>query len=223
MASYLFVCSGGGHLKEMFALSRLLGVDPEEQHWATVDSALSRTLLADRRVTHLADPPPRAVVPVLRNAMIGRSLLARGSFDAVFSTGASPALSFLPLAASRGIPCALHRERRPRARPVDDRSDPRPGPRRLDLHPVPLLGRRPLELRRLDLRHLPRRGRRPAADPPRRGLGRHAGRLPVPRFFAALAPLLEGVEVLWQTGANDVSGLGIDGRHPCRTTSSTPR
>ncbi|PPG41778.1 hypothetical protein C5C30_06780 [Rathayibacter sp. AY2B5] len=213
MASYLFVCSGGGHLKEMFALSGLLGVDPEEQHWATVDSALSRTLLADRRVTHLADPPPRAVVPVLRNAMIGRSLLARGSFDAVFSTGASPALSFLPLAASRGIPAHYIESA---ARVLGPSMTGR------------ILARVPAVSTYTQYRSWADdrwsfggsifdtyRVEDVVPQPIRRAVvsvGTQDG-YPFPRFFAALAPLLEGVEVLWQTGANDVSGLGIDGRH----------
>jgi UDP-N-acetylglucosamine--N-acetylmuramyl-(pentapeptide) pyrophosphoryl-undecaprenol N-acetylglucosamine transferase len=213
MASYLFVSSGGGHLKEMFALAGLLGIDPAEQHWATVDSALSRTLLSDRRVTHLADPPPRAVVPVLRNAMIARSLLSRGSFDAVFSTGASPALSFLPLAASRGIPAhyiesaarvlgpsvtgrilaripavSVYTQYRTWA---DDRW--RFGGSIFDTYRVEEAA--PAPIRRAVV-----------------SVGTQDG-YPFPRFLSALAPLLEGVEVLWQTGANDVSHLGIEGRH----------
>lgn len=213
MASYLFVSSGGGHLKEMFALSGLLGVDPADQHWATVDSALSRTLLSERRVTHLTDAPPRAVVPMLRNGALARSLLARGSFDAVFSTGASPALSFLPLAATRGIPAHyIESAARVLGPSVTGRF----------LAKVPAVATYTQYSSWADDRWrfggsifdtygveeaVPRPIRRAVVS-----VGTQDG-YPFPRFFAALAPLLEGVEVLWQTGANDVSQIGITGRH----------
>ena len=51
MSQFLFVCSGGGHLKQLFTLSTRFGIDPADQHWVTFDNGLSRSLLGDRRVT----------------------------------------------------------------------------------------------------------------------------------------------------------------------------
>ncbi|MBF4461292.1 MULTISPECIES: glycosyltransferase [unclassified Rathayibacter] len=105
MSQFLFVCSGGGHLKQLFTLAPRFGIDPADQHWVTFDNALSRSLLGDRRVTFSRFAAPREAVAIGQNAMLAHRILARGDYAAVFSTGSSPAVSFMPEASMRGIEC----------------------------------------------------------------------------------------------------------------------
>ena len=42
MGKSLFVCSGGGHLKQLHSFTERLGIAPEDQVWITFENALSR-------------------------------------------------------------------------------------------------------------------------------------------------------------------------------------
>jgi UDP-N-acetylglucosamine transferase subunit ALG13 len=101
----LFVCSGGGHLKQLQLLRPRLGLAGSEVVWATFDTALSRSLLTKDEVVFIPYASPRDLAGTLRNANLARRLLRRRPFGAVISTGANPAVSFFLPARILGIPC----------------------------------------------------------------------------------------------------------------------
>ena len=73
----------------------------------TFDSEQSRTLLGgDGAAPYIRDTPPRDWRAVIANARVARRLLARMDLEQrrAPSNGAGIALSFLPIAAARGIP-----------------------------------------------------------------------------------------------------------------------
>jgi UDP-N-acetylglucosamine transferase subunit ALG13 len=102
----LLVTSVGGHLTQMHRLlPRLQGIDADHR-WVTFDSPQSRSLLDGRDVTFLDYTGPRDLKNVLRHSLVARRLLDdRHTISSVVSTGSGIALSFLPLARLRGIPC----------------------------------------------------------------------------------------------------------------------
>ncbi len=100
----LFVANSGGHLNELLHLSRRLPMDITDELWVTFDGPQSRSLLAGRNVHYVRYSAPRDAAATLANAAKAARLLARQRFDWAFSTGATVAVSFLPLARARGIP-----------------------------------------------------------------------------------------------------------------------
>jgi UDP-N-acetylglucosamine transferase subunit ALG13 len=104
LVTRLLIASTGGHLSELVLLAPRLAPSTEDELWLTFDSPQSRTLLADRRVHFIRNTPPRDWRGVLANAAHARRLLASMPVEMVVSNGAGVALSFLPLAAARGIP-----------------------------------------------------------------------------------------------------------------------
>lgn len=104
MARAMMVCSGGGHLKQLFELSRRMDIAPEDQVWVTFENGQSISLLADRRTVFVPFAAPRDYRSIFRLSMIARKMLRQDSdYDLAISTGSSPAVAFLPLAARRGI------------------------------------------------------------------------------------------------------------------------
>ncbi len=55
----LFVCSGGGHLRQLAGFADRLGIEKEQQVWVTFRNGLSESLLADRRVEYVPFTAPR--------------------------------------------------------------------------------------------------------------------------------------------------------------------
>ena len=104
MGKHLLVCSGGGHLKQLDTLAERMGIAASDQFWVTFDTGLSRNLLADRPTVFASYAAPRDALNILRNANLARRILREDRFDSAVSTGSSLAVSFLPLAARRGIP-----------------------------------------------------------------------------------------------------------------------
>ncbi len=102
----LLVTSAGGHLAELYRLvPRLRGV-PEARTWVTFDTPQSRSLLAGEDVVYVRHTYPRDLTSVVRNTASATRLLGRQTgVSAVVSNGSGLALSFLPLARARGIPC----------------------------------------------------------------------------------------------------------------------
>lgn len=98
----LLVASTGGHLAQLLRLSARIPQLSDEQSWVTFDTPQSRSLLAGRDVLHLPYTGSRAYVQTLRNAWTAREVLRERRYDHVISTGAAPALSFLPLARLHG-------------------------------------------------------------------------------------------------------------------------
>lgn len=100
----VLIASTGGHLSELVLLAPRLAPSVEDELWVTFDSKQSRTLLEGRRVLFIRETPPRDWRGVLANARVARTLFARMDVEMVVSNGAGVALSFLPLAAAKGIP-----------------------------------------------------------------------------------------------------------------------
>jgi UDP-N-acetylglucosamine--N-acetylmuramyl-(pentapeptide) pyrophosphoryl-undecaprenol N-acetylglucosamine transferase len=104
--STLLVCSVGGHLTELHGLLARMPQLDGERLWVTFDTPQSRSLLRNETTLFVDRSGPRDLRTILANTRTARRLLGPGHpFTAVLSTGSGIALSFLPLAASRGVPC----------------------------------------------------------------------------------------------------------------------
>ena len=208
--STLLVASAGGHLMELHELAPRLGLG-DDVHWATFASDQSRSLLAGRTVHYVPDNPPRDVRGMAANARRAVGLLRRERFDAVVSTGAGIALSFLPAARALGAHCHYIESAA--------RTDaPSLSGRLLERVPGIALYAQSEGLVRGRWRH---RGSvfdafAPGPEAPR-AIERvvvTVGTMPFGfrRLVEPLAGLLAGAQVLWQTGATDVTGLALDAR-----------
>ncbi|MWV47728.1 glycosyl transferase family 28 [Rathayibacter sp. VKM Ac-2803] len=213
MSEFLFVCSGGGHLKQLFTLSSRFGIDPAEQHWVTFDNGLSRSLLEGRRVTFSRFAAPRDTLPIAQNALLAHRIIGKGDYSAVFSTGSSPAVSFMPEASLRGIECHyIESAARADGPSITGRIMARlRGVNTYSQYPVWADQRWQFGGSIFDAF---------TTGPARevRGIRRAVLSVgtqdlyPFDRLIAAAVPLLSGAEVLWQTGLADVSPHGIEGR-----------
>jgi UDP-N-acetylglucosamine--N-acetylmuramyl-(pentapeptide) pyrophosphoryl-undecaprenol N-acetylglucosamine transferase len=105
--SVLLVCSGGGHLKQLHALVDRTPFADDERLWVTFDTGLSRDLLRDQQVEFATYAAPRDVPNIARNALHAARLLRGRRFTHAVSTGSSLAVDFLPLAAARGSRCSF--------------------------------------------------------------------------------------------------------------------
>lgn len=83
---------------------RLVGV-PGDVAWATPDTPQSRSLLRGERMVPIPWSHPRDVRGTVATARHALSILTRGGWSAVVSTGALPAVPFIALARALGIPC----------------------------------------------------------------------------------------------------------------------
>lgn len=208
------MAASGGHLTQLHQLRpRLRGVD-EDGVWVTFDTSQSRSLLSDEEVVFVEEAPTRDVGAVVRNLGPALRLLRSRDVSAVVSTGASIALSFLPLARARGIPTYyIESATRAVAPSLTGRL----------LQPLPGIG--------LYAQHRAwARGRwrwagsvfdgyavQPRSAPELRRVVVTLGSHPRFGFRRLVERLLEALppqaDVLWQTGATDVRDLGIDARH----------
>jgi UDP-N-acetylglucosamine--N-acetylmuramyl-(pentapeptide) pyrophosphoryl-undecaprenol N-acetylglucosamine transferase len=93
----LLVASGGGHLAQLHRLVDRLPQPSEERTWITFDTPQSRSLLAGQDVRYLPYTGPRAYLQTARNAWTAHGVLRKHRYQRVISTGAAPALSFLPI------------------------------------------------------------------------------------------------------------------------------
>jgi UDP-N-acetylglucosamine transferase subunit ALG13 len=101
----LLIASAGGHLTQLHRLRpRLQGID-QDVIWVTFDGPQSRSLLADEKVVHAHYPRPRDAATTVRNAALAHRLLSRYDVRHAVSTGAGVALSFFAVAAARGVRC----------------------------------------------------------------------------------------------------------------------
>ena len=98
----LLVCSSGGHLAQLAALSPW--TSRHRRHWVCFDTPDAVSLLRGERVTWAHHPTTRNVVNLLRNLVLAWRLLTRERPDVVLSTGAGTALPFFVVARLRGIP-----------------------------------------------------------------------------------------------------------------------
>jgi UDP-N-acetylglucosamine--N-acetylmuramyl-(pentapeptide) pyrophosphoryl-undecaprenol N-acetylglucosamine transferase len=93
----LLVASGGGHLAQLHRLVDRLPQPSQERTWITFDTPQSRSLLAGQDVRYLPYTGSRAYLQTARNAWTAHGVLREHRYRRVISTGAAPALSFLPL------------------------------------------------------------------------------------------------------------------------------
>ena len=208
----LLVANEGGHITQLHRLVPRLDID-DDVVWVTTRSPQTASLLAGETVHWTGPADPRDVGHVMSNARSVSAIFRRYDVSRVVSTGASLALSALPQAAMRGIP-TYYIESATRA----------VGPSRtgalLALVPAVNLftqheswagGRwrfagSPFDIYSSDAT---------SPKPLRRAVvtlgtqGRYGFRRAVERIRQILPA---DVEVLWQTGSTDVSGLGIDAR-----------
>jgi len=98
----LLVCSSGGHLAQLAALSPW--TSRHARHWVCFDTPDAVSLLRGERVTWAHHPTTRNLVNLLRNLVLAWRLLTRERPDVVLSTGAGTALPFFVIARLRGIP-----------------------------------------------------------------------------------------------------------------------
>lgn len=100
----LFVASTGGHLAELIRLAPRLRLRGRPL-WVTFDSPQSRSLLSGEEVIFVRFTAPRDFRNVLRNLRAATRVFNEHNIVEVVSTGSAIALSFLPIARSRGIRC----------------------------------------------------------------------------------------------------------------------
>ncbi len=206
----LLVASEGGHLTELRIIARQL--DVKECAWVTFDSPQSRSLLSGQEVYYAPFAGSRDIAGTLHASGWAHRLLRNHCFDRVISTGASIALAVLPLAARSGAECYFFEcSARTSGPSLTGRLlEPfrsiklftqyeRWANRRWKYHSSIFDGFRPVPL--------------DTAGEPKRvvvTLGLHKGfgfRRAVERLVSIIP---EGIDVLWQTGDTDTSGLGID-------------
>lgn len=96
----LLVCSPGGHLQQMLALSE--GWQDFEVSWATLDGRDVEHLLADKDVSVGHGPTNRSLVKFLRNITFAYRVLTEKRPDAILSTGAGLAVPFFLLGRLKG-------------------------------------------------------------------------------------------------------------------------
>ncbi len=215
MPKTMMVCSGGGHLKQLFTLSSRLGVAPEDQVWITFENGLSSSLLEGREVHYAPFVAPRDLRNLWRLRSLASRVMREHTWDRAFSTGSSPAVAVLPMAAARGAE-AHYIESAARA-------------------DGPSMSGRILE--RLGRVHTYTQYPSWQSSRWQYGGSIYDGFVPGPttripthirkavvtvgtqegygfdRLYDALVPLLADCdEVLWQTGPQDVSRWGIEGR-----------
>jgi UDP-N-acetylglucosamine--N-acetylmuramyl-(pentapeptide) pyrophosphoryl-undecaprenol N-acetylglucosamine transferase len=218
MAGNVLACaSAGGHFKQLLRLVDRLP-DGGTVTCRTYDSILTEDLLAAAgrsgdRVVLAPYAAPRDLLNLLRDAKVARRLVRADRFDLAVSTGAGLAVAALPVARAAGIR-SVYIESATRA------EGPSMSGRILERVPgVELYTQNPGYHSRWG--HAGSVHDEFVPGEPRRD--RYLDRVVVTlgtiqpyqfrRLVARLARLLpSGADVMWQTGATDVAGLGVDGR-----------
>jgi beta-1,4-N-acetylglucosaminyltransferase len=98
----LLVCSSGGHLLQLLALSSAW--EGYERVWITFDKPDARVLLRGERVHYAHGPTNRSLRNLVRNLRLARGLLARERPSAIITTGAGVAVPFAWIGRLRGVP-----------------------------------------------------------------------------------------------------------------------
>lgn len=98
----LLVASGGGHLAQLSRLADRLPNSSEKRTWVTFDTPQSRSLLAGQDVRYIPYTGSRAYVKTVRNSWTAHDIMRDHRYRRAISTGAAPALSFLPVALLHG-------------------------------------------------------------------------------------------------------------------------
>ncbi|WP_205860489.1 glycosyltransferase [Phycicoccus sp. HDW14] len=216
----LLVASTGGHLEQMMRMRGRLAGSVGEVEWATFDGDQSRSLLRDEVVHHVGYIRPRDLKASARALPDAVRILRSGRYQAVVSTGAGIAVPFFLAAKSLGIPRHyIESAARASGPSLTGRIVSRiPGTQLFTQYPELATGAWTYRGSLFDgfepgpVAQSPRALRRVVVTlgtMPEYGFRRAVERLVriLPEVTAADA------EVLWQTGATDLSGLGVDGRN----------
>lgn len=210
----LLVASSGGHIKELRLLAERLGKLPGDRLWVTPRTPQTEVLLAGEQVHWAVDVLPRDVRGVLVNSRRAASLLRRKRVEAVVSTGAGIALSYMTVARSMSIPCHyIESAARLDAPSLTGRLlDKVPGVQTYTQHPTWASERWPLAGSIFDaFEAIPAAGgARPALDRVVVTVGTMFGFRRMALRLNAILP--QETDVLWQVGPTDVADLPIRGR-----------
>ena len=207
----LLVCSGGGHLRQLAGFAERIGYAPERQVWVTFRNGLSESLLSGRRVIYAPFTAPRDLKNFAKLVLLSRKVFAENTFVEAISTGSSPAVAFLPKAARRGIPTHYIESAARADGPSMTGKIISRFPRIHTYTQYPAWADDRWTYRGSIFDEFA-----PGApvDPPREPrravvmVGTQEG-FPFRRLFEKVAPLLEGMDVFYQTGDADMAGLGI--------------
>ena len=204
----LLVASTGGHLRELHRLRpRLTSITSAV--WVSNDTVQSRTLLDGEETVYVPYQGSRNVGRTVANLPVAVRLLRSGGFEQVVSTGSGIALSFLPTAAALGRPAHyIESATRVQGPSVTGRAlYAVPGVRCYSQH-------RSWAERRWQYGGSVLEGFAVTGGTPRAvtrvlvTLG--TWRQPFDRLVRRLLSILpENIDVVWQTGHTDVSGLPI--------------
>jgi UDP-N-acetylglucosamine--N-acetylmuramyl-(pentapeptide) pyrophosphoryl-undecaprenol N-acetylglucosamine transferase len=213
----ILVASVGGHLKQLYRLAPRISELGDEILWVTYRTSQSESLLAGRRVLYGPETESRDYRGVAANAWIAARLFRShsGRTARVVSTGSAIALSFIPIARLHGVPCHYIESAARATRPS------RTGELMRRVPGVALYTQYP-GWARPPWRYVGSVFDDFMADPrlgPQGDLRRVVVTLGTSTLYGfrrlverMIAILPEGVEVVWQTGVTDVSGLAIASR-----------
>jgi UDP-N-acetylglucosamine transferase subunit ALG13 len=107
MSTTLLVASAGGHLAELFRLRRRLGDRAKRSVWITSDHPHARSILRDEEAYFLPDAGSRDLLGAGRNAILARSIIKTLRPEWVVSNGASLAVSIFPQLSLAGVRCTF--------------------------------------------------------------------------------------------------------------------
>lgn len=207
----LLVAATGGHLSEMVELHDRVPALQHDPLWFVPESEQSASLLEGRPTAVAPEVRPRDALAVPAATWAVDRLLRRHDVDCVVSTGAGVAVAAFIAARARGIACHyIESAARVRAPSLTGRLVERiPGvhlwsqhawdePGRWKLAPSVFDGYRPVP------RHATPQSMRVLVT---LGTMEFGFRRLVERVLACVPP---GWEIVWQTGATDVSGLAVE-------------
>lgn len=210
-----FVATTGGHLVQLSLLAPV--VEPERHQdgiWITHRTPQSESMLAGKRVQFVPFIYSRQLGQVLSGTPRLVNLLRREGVDVAYSTGATIALAALPLAPLVGVkPVFVESLARADGPSLAGRVLQRlPWVRRYTQYPANAGPRWEHSFSILDTFALtdPAPATRPARVLVTVGTARPWGFERLLRRMQAILPT--DAEVVWQTGASDVSELGLRGR-----------
>lgn len=103
--STLLVASSGGHLKQLTRLAPRIPDICDGVTWFVYSDDQSSRLLAGQEMIEAHFTESRDYRAIARNARLAARVVRRSRFSRVISTGSGIALSVMPVARSRGIPC----------------------------------------------------------------------------------------------------------------------
>ena len=217
----LLVANDGGHIMQLHTLQRRLDIT-DDVLWMTPRTTQTESLLDGERVRWTSPCPTRDLAAVLRNTWEAREVFDEVEVSIAVSTGAALALAVLPQARLRGIPCVyIESATRVTGPSVSGNLLSRVPGIQMYSQSAALSSRRwhflasPWDVYETDASGASSPRAEAAAVRPVRSVVVSLGTSPYGfrRLVERLVEILpQEADVLWQTGATDVSGLGIDAR-----------